>query len=438
MMRLAKLRQRLQLTRILLDPRVTVRPLQILRELRRRGVQRVPDGLLGGARARPPRRDVIRFVQRWLDGERLTRHRGQWVLNSFIPPFPGPGYLRMFENLLSGRHLSPVSAFLALTAACGYRCPHCSAVRPPGEGLSTAAWQSAIGQLKELGASIIGLTGGEPTLRPDLEALVSCAAGAGCATILFSSGEGLANDPGLAARLRRAGLWGCCISLDAADASAHDRQRGHAGAFEAACAAVRLSRRTGFYTMAASLATRDFVERREFERVYALARRLGCDEYRLVEPMPCGRLAGAACGDLLTPEQTAGLRRFHVETNRRGRLPKVCAFNQVESPEVFGCGAGTQHLYIDAAGNVCPCDFTPLAFGNVQREPLAAIWRRMNVAMGNNPRRHCFIQRYHHLLRPHLQHGLPLPPNLSETICRQAAPEPLPDYFAMVMQGREP
>jgi hypothetical protein len=62
----------------------------------------------------------LAFVRRWLDGDQITRH-SQWVLNSFLPPFPDPAFDRMFENLLSGRRLSPVSAFLAVSDACPYR-----------------------------------------------------------------------------------------------------------------------------------------------------------------------------------------------------------------------------------------------------------------------------------------------------------------------------
>ena len=32
-----------------------------------------------------------------------------------------------------------------------------------------------------------------------------------------------------------------------------------------------------------------------------------------------------------------------------------------------------------AQGDVTPCDFTPLSFGNVADEPLATIWRRMTT-----------------------------------------------------------
>jgi len=111
----------------------------------------------------------------------------------------------------------------------------------------------------------------------------------------------------------------------------------------------------------------------------------------------------------------------------------VCSFNQVESPEVFGCGAGTQHLYIDCRGNVCPCDFTPLSFGNIRQESFADVWQRMNLAFGDNPRRHCFIQKHHKLAGQFGEGTHPLSPELSEKVCAEVGTEPLPGCFAMVM-----
>jgi MoaA/NifB/PqqE/SkfB family radical SAM enzyme len=136
---------------------------------------------------------------------------------------------------------------------------------------------------------------------------------------------------------------------------------------------------------------------------------------------------------LLTQEHVKKLRDFHVNTNRRGRKPKICAFNHVESPEYFGCGGGTQHMFIDYNGQVCPCDFTPLSFGCIEQQPLAEIWQRMNDAM-NNPRRNCFIRKNYHIIQKHYGATgvLPLPPEMSEKVCNEAGTEDFSDYFAMV------
>lgn len=426
----------LQFAALLFDPRVSGPPLAALRKMRAHGIRRLPAHVYDPVRGRLHVAPARRFLREWLAGERLTRHRGQWVLNSFLPPFPGPAYQRLFDNMFSGRHLSPVSAFLAVTARCPWDCSHCSrGGRRDGPELSTDEWLETIRQLHELGTSLVGFTGGEPCVRDDLETLVRAAAEGGAATILFTSGRGFT--PELAARLRAAGLWSVCVSLDADTAEAHDAARGQ-GSFAAALTALRLARSEGFYVMAGAVATPAFVRSGMPARLHALLAGLGVHELRIVEAMPCGGLSGCAAADLLSSDDIVALRRFHVETNRAGRGPKICAFNHVESPEIFGCGAGTQHLFIEPSGVVCPCDFTPLGFGNVRDAPLADLWRRMNLAMGDNPRTHCFIQHHRNAVQAHAAAGFPLPPDLSERLCREAGPEPLPAYFALVASNSQP
>lgn len=426
-----------QFFRLAIDPRIVLPPLRVMRELRRRGISRLPSDVYDMKRGRVRPLAFFRFVQRWLEGEQLTRHGKQWVLNSFLPPFPGPAYERLFTNQLSGRHLSPQSAFLAVTSACPNHCWHCSAAGRPGSDLSTEEWERTIDQCLELGASIIGFTGGEPCLQPDLPALVRRAVEGGAATIVFSSGSGVSRAQIQA--LAEAGLWAFSVSLDSTDPMVHNRLRDNDYAFEDAVAALRHAREAGLYSMIGMVATPEAVRTGKVEAMHLLAGQFGAHELRITEPMPCGKLAGCGKRGLLTPEQVEQLRQFHIVANRRGAVPKVCAFNQVESPETFGCNAGTQHLYIDAAGRVCPCDFTPLSFGNVREQPLAEIWKRMNLAMGDNPRRECFIQKHHALIDAKAAEGhpCPLPPEASEEVCRQAGPDELPDWFAMVM-GKVP
>jgi MoaA/NifB/PqqE/SkfB family radical SAM enzyme len=428
------IRQYLQIVRMLLDARVTRTPRRVLRQLNQEGRRRLPTDVEQSLSRGVPGLRGLRFVQRWLDGESITRHNGQWVINSFLPPFPGAAYERMFENLLSGRRLSPVSAFLAVTAACPYRCWHCSLKHRLVGNLDTRQWLKVIQDLHQLGASIIGFTGGEPCLREDLPELVEAASKGGAATIVFSCGAGV--DPRLIGRLKAAGLWSFCVSLDHPSAEDHDRLRGAPGSHTQACRALAWARRAGFYTMVGTVATRALVENNLLPAIHQLARECGAHELRIVEPMPCGLLAQSPADVALTRDHIQAIRQFHVRANRKRLQPKVCAFNQVESPELFGCGAGTQHLFIDSGGEVCPCDFTAMSFGNVGRVPLEQIWSQMSEAMGN-PRRHCFIQQQHALLLKHGDGRFPLAPDQSLLVCAEAGREPLPDYFQLLSGRKE-
>lgn len=421
--------------KMLVDTKVMEAPVRVLSELKKRGSTRVPvkvqkeldsknrfASCSGGL-------ETMKFVLKWLDGEHISKHGNQWVINSFLPPFPGKAYDRMFDNLLSGRRLSPVSAYLAVTSECPLSCLHCS-IKKRGKGnVETHEWLDAIGNLEKIGASLIGFTGGEPVSRSDLPLLVEAASKSGMESMVFTSGINLT--PDIAQRLKRAGLWAIAISLDHPDPKRHDEIRGMNGAYDKAIQAIKISREAGLYTMITSVAFLETVTKKLHHRIFEIAEKLGVHEYRLVEPMPCGRLSDDPGEFLLTKSQVMELKDFHVRMNRKGSKPKICAFNRVESPELFGCGAGTQHLFIDHSGEVCPCDFTPLSFGNIRNESVGEIWNRMTEAMGN-PRRNCFIRKNYRLIRDSEDGSYPLRPETSQKICERVGKEPLPDYFALV------
>jgi MoaA/NifB/PqqE/SkfB family radical SAM enzyme len=424
------MRHAFNLLRILTDPRIV---LPALREFRQR------DDANGGLTPAVAKNGVswrrrlvaVKFLVRWLWRERLMRHRGQWVVGSYMPPFPGRAYERFFSRTLPGQRLIPHSAFLALTSDCPANCWHCSLKgRRLAGDLTTDQWLGVIDQLQQLGVCFIAMTGGEPTTREDLPRLVRAADQGGAAVEVFTCGIGLTAEKIDA--LCNAGLWAIGVSLDHTDPDRVNRLRGTPKAFDAAVNALDMSRRAGLYTFINAVVDREAVARGEHRRLYDLACRLRLHELRLLEPMPCGRLASVGEDCRLTPEQITELRRFHRDVNRRARGPKICAFPEIESPELFGCGAGTFHLHIDPSGNVCPCDFVPLSFGNVLDEPLEHVVGRMGDAM-RQPRRHCFLQtnaaRIHQLAA---KGGYPLSPGLSAQVAAESPEEPLPDYFEVV------
>lgn len=100
---------------------------------------------------------------------------------------------------------------LWLVAELTYRCPlHCAFCYNPidytryGEELSTDDWLRVLREARELGATQLGFSGGEPLLRGDLEILVAEARRLGYYTNLITSGVGL-NEKRLAA-FKDAGL----------------------------------------------------------------------------------------------------------------------------------------------------------------------------------------------------------------------------------------
>jgi len=98
----------------------------------------------------------------------------------------------------AGSMPNKISPPLWLLAELTYRCPlHCVYCSNPvdytayGEELSTADWLRVLREGRELGATQLGFSGGEPLMRDDLEVLVAEASGLGYYSNLITSGVGL-------------------------------------------------------------------------------------------------------------------------------------------------------------------------------------------------------------------------------------------------------
>src|SRR5260370_6835295 len=116
-----------------------------------------------------------------------------------------------------------------LTYRCPLQCTYCSnpvdfaGARFQRE-LAAEEWCRVVREAKGVGVLQLGVSGGEPTLRPDLELLVRTAHGLGFYTSLITSAYRLTRDR--LAGLKQAGLDPVQISIQAADLGSPDWSAG--------------------------------------------------------------------------------------------------------------------------------------------------------------------------------------------------------------------
>jgi pyrroloquinoline quinone biosynthesis protein E len=109
----------------------------------------------------------------------------------------------------------PYALLAELTYRCPLHCPYCSnpVQTRGGEELSLSEWTDVFHQAESLGVLHVGLSGGEPLARPDLDDIIRAARSAGLYTNLITSGVGL--DEARASSLKKAGLQSIQLSLQA-------------------------------------------------------------------------------------------------------------------------------------------------------------------------------------------------------------------------------
>ena len=368
------------------------------------------------------------FFKDYLEHEKVVKFNGGYVMNTHFPPYPSPAFDKMASHFnmigdAGDRHLMSVT--LAVTNRCMYDCWHCYNAGRSQQDMPLSVLKDLASQLQDLGVVDVTLSGGEPMLRPDL-AEIAGAFDESVHIALNTTGVHLTKKK--AEALRDNGVFCLGVSVDSIDPKEHDRMRGKDGAFETALYGLEIAAAAGLYPYIISVATHDFLEPERFYRFMQFASDNGALEVHLLEPSPSGKLKGRT--DLLLGiDDKKRIQQYQNEIAQRDDLPILSSLAYIEGPGTFGCGAGLTHLYIDGSGEVCPCNFVPLSFGNVTEEPLTAILERMGCHF-RKPRTSCIG----HTMAKHMKGAhTPLTKEESAELCSKHLPEkhPLPRFFEL-------
>jgi MoaA/NifB/PqqE/SkfB family radical SAM enzyme len=327
---------------------------------------------------------LVLFLLGYMRKFRIREVDGALIVHSHLPPLNSPAYGRFINEHLTRRNTGPSHAQIAITHACPQHCDFCYNRERTGTPLATADILQAIDTLADMGVFWLGLTGGEPLLNPDILEIVAHAAKR-CAVKLFTTGCTLT--PARAAELKRAGVFSVCVSIDDWREDVHDRGRNYPGAFQTALQALRMFQDAGLDTGASCVLSKELITSGAIRELLAFLEGLGVNEAWLSEVKP----SSPAFWDervLVGETERQALRELQDRYNRSGPLT-INYLGHFESGAHFGCNAGHKMIYIDAFGEVSPCVFTPITFGNVRDRALPDIWAEMTTSF--RPSSTCFI-----------------------------------------------
>ena len=276
----------------------------------------------------------------------------------------------------------PLWLLAELTYRCPLQCPYCSnpldfaGARFQGE-LATEEWCRVFREAKALGVLQLGLSGGEPTLRPDLEHLVRTAHGLGFYSSLITSAYRLTRER--LAGLKQAGLDHVQISIQAADAGSSDAIAG-TRSYADKIAAYQYTRELGFPLTVNAVLHRKNLD--QVEPLIRLAESLGAERIELANTQFYGWALHNR--DALMPTQQQLQAAWQVVERERARLGSKLEIVWVlpdyheQYPKPCMGGWARAYMTVTPAGEVWPCHaagrITALTFENVREHPLDWIW----------------------------------------------------------------
>lgn len=274
----------------------------------------------------------------------------------------------------------PTTLLAELTHRCPLHCPYCSnpleLIRADGE-LSTEDWKRTLTEARALGVLQLGLSGGEPLVRKDLEQLATHAHELGFYQTLVTSGLGLTRER--AERLKAAGLEHIQISIQDVDPVSAERIAGVRSVKQKQAAAALVKALDFAFTVNVVL------HRANLDRIgeiIELAAELGADRLELANTQYYGWGLENRSSLLPSREQVARAQAIAEEATRRhkGRMQILFVlpdyFGQYPKP-CYG-GWGKHYIVIAPDGRALPChgatQITTMTFDNVHDRSLSWIW----------------------------------------------------------------
>lgn len=314
----------------------------------------------------------------------IGKWKGKMVANTFAPPVGSQPMLRALKGLIKSQLLPypfPVAMTFAVTYKCQCKCVHCSAgqhVKKGIEELSTNEAKKLIDDSQKLGVSIIAFTGGEPLLREDIFELISHVNKRKAMPIMFTNGQYLTEEN--AQKLANAGLYSLFVSIDSPNAEEHNKLRRMPGLFESAIEGLKIMKSKGVFVGFSSYATSSGTENGVYRKLHEMAIELGLHNVILFDCVPTGNMLKDT-SEMLTFKQREQIHNYSAEIFRKKVIPPLSSQAWQNSVEAYlsgiGCLAANIQYYASAYGDIAPCDFTPLSFGNIRKDSLKKIWMKM-------------------------------------------------------------
>lgn len=351
---------------------------------------------------------------------KVVRIGDTYKLELYIPAYPTPGFWETIGKFIS-TDPGPATVVFSMTKSCGYRCPHCYQRNDTGADLDMELMKKAVRGMEEIGVTMFDIEGGEPLLQFDrLLRLLSAFDGK---REIWVNTTGHLLTPEKARKMKDAGVYGVMISLHTPDPAECDRFTGIPGSFDNAREAARMFNEAGITVALNSCPTAELVENGGLDRIMRIAQEWRCSFVQVIHGKSAGAWLGKQDEMIKAREAIRRLRQFHLLHNTPNEFANATSASvQVyeESPNHFGCTAGgIDRFYLNANGEVQPCEFLNVSFGNVQQEDFKTIFARMRSFFRRPGTAWLCASEAHSIHRTLQESGLkttPLPRHLTEKL----------------------
>ncbi|MCL2147284.1 MAG: radical SAM protein [Synergistaceae bacterium] len=335
----------------------------------------------------------------------------------YIPTYPSGAFFTATDKFRTfGEKLPCVNVLLSVTSACMHKCEYCYQRRDVGKDVELNLLIAAARKLQDMGVALFSIEGGEPFLRYDRLKALCDAIDDRSEIWVNSTGWGMTVE-----KLKELRIAAVTFSLHHPDPDDFNRFMGHDQAWSHLLQGIEMCHEAGVPVTFNTCLMREAFHDGTFEKVMDFAKEHGVLMIQLIKPKPAGgwleREPLFSLDDLNVAKEKI---HMYNTSKKYAAYPAICAQIIEEQPDVFGCTAGgTDRFYINAKGDVQPCEFLNISFGNIADEEFEVIYDRMRkcfetpgecILCEHSARKIAALYKQHNL------NSLPLPPELSKQV----------------------
>ncbi|MDQ2087530.1 radical SAM protein [Herbivorax sp. ANBcel31] len=342
-------------------------------------------------------------------------------LDLYIPSFPLKAFFASCEKVKEFKEKLPCTvALISVTSACKFNCKYCYQKNDIGKDVDINKLVEVVKKLQNMGVAFFNIEGGDPFLKYERLKKVCQAIDKRSEIWVNSTGYGITLER--LKELKKYNVTAIMFSLHTPYSEKLNDFMGDESAWETMVHAIELCHKADIAVAFNSCISKEGFYNGDFEKIMEKAKEFGGSIIQIIKPKPSGGALKEGVKrfseeDILYVKNI--VNKYNLDKKYR-EYPSISAQVIEEDKTQFGCTAGgTDRIYINAKGDVQPCEFLNMSFGNIEDEPFEKTYKKM---------RDCFLEpgecwlceKYSKeilkLYEKHNLKSLPLPPEISQEI----------------------
>lgn len=297
-----------------------------------------------------------------------------------IPLFGSDAFYNYLERFKITEGKLPCSnVLLSVTRECSFECKHCYQREDRGEDVKLETLLDVTKVLMDQGVALFKIEGGDPFIKFDRLKAVCEEIGHSGEITINTTGNGV-NLERLKYLNQRCNIGSIMFSLNSPNEEDVNFFMGQDYAWNAITHGLRLCNISSIPTGLNCCLQRDDFFNGNFEYLLSRAIEYGVSFINILHPKSAGAWIEGGYRQF-TKEDLDHIKYIVNKFNKKRvhrRYPSIYAQIIEEDEDHHGCAAGgTNRFYINAKGDVQPCEYLNISFGNIERENFKDIYSRM-------------------------------------------------------------